>query len=265
MYPEGFLCCRPGCQGSGCGVLRPLRGDSGKRPLMAPPWVLLYSHLTVYLLFLHTPCHIAMWWEGVQLRGPHQSSAVLFKLLSHQNCDLSSLLYKCLPTPCFVIITQNGLTQINGDGWLLTSIHGNQLWADQGAQQEWMLSLPSLSLGQQCAQTPSFPCWVCICLQPVPSQPHISSGMRLARIARLPFWLSTAPTWDWRAHNAPILLGGLLQTSGSLLLVQPPLDPKQVQNTTKSLSGIVARGSWSGPMLPFLCPTFNLVRATGIQ
>lgn len=94
---------------------------------MAPPWVLLYSLLTIYLLCLHIPCQIAMWWEEVLLRGPHQSSAILFKLLSHQNCDLSSLLYKCLPTPCFVIITQNGLTQINGDGWLSTSIHGNQL------------------------------------------------------------------------------------------------------------------------------------------
>lgn len=67
------------------------------------------------------------------------------------------------------------------------------------------------------------------------------------------------------AHNVPILLGGLLQISGSLLLVQPPLDSKQVQNITQSLSGIAAGGKlvWAYTSLSF--PTFNLVRAAGIQ
>lgn len=144
-----------------------------------------------------------------------------------------------------------------------------------------------LSLGQQCAQTPSFPCWVCICRQPVPSQPHISTGMLLARKGRLPSWLSTAPevalsvsslppllspspppflpTWDWRPYNVPILLGGSLHATGSLALITAPLNSKQVQDITRSLWGVAGDGgSSSEPILPFLCPTFNLVRVAGI-
>lgn len=146
-----------------------------------------------------------------------------------------------------------------------------------------MLSLLSLSLGQQYAQTPSFPCWVCICLQPVPSQPHISFGMLLARKARLPSWVRTAPeealsvsslpppshppflpTWDWRAHNAPILLGGSLQATDSLLLIQPHDILSRYKISQRVCREQLLGESSSVPILPFLCLTFNLARAAGI-
>lgn len=118
--PEDFLCWRPNCQGRGCVVLRRLEVTlSGRKSLLAPPWKLLDSRLTIYLLCVRIPCHSAMSWEEVEIRGLSRSVPCSLDYSAIQT-HLSSLLYKVSQAQVFCYSNTNGLIRIDGidgDGW----------------------------------------------------------------------------------------------------------------------------------------------------